>query len=127
MGDASVAMKASQAVFSEDNVAYLGGIITYKGEMAPYANDSRKLIRVLLIIAIWQELPPCEASEVNLFLEKNWPNFLLFSTSHFIFFYLILKQKPLSFQKGLMIDPLQCSVEEDAGYLIHEASHCIVL
>lgn len=61
MRDASVAMKASQAVFSEDKVAYLGGIMTYKGEMAPYANDSRKLIRVLLIIVIWQELPPCEA------------------------------------------------------------------
>lgn len=41
MDDASVAVKASQAVFSEDKVAYLGGIMTYKGEMAPYANDPR--------------------------------------------------------------------------------------
>lgn len=41
MGDANVAMKASQAVFSEDKVAYLGGIMTYKGEMVPYANGTR--------------------------------------------------------------------------------------
>lgn len=41
MGDANVAGKATQAVFSEDKVAHLREIMKYKEERITYANISR--------------------------------------------------------------------------------------